>query len=407
MLEGLAVWALFIFLLRKIGMPWNLGTKLFAYVGGSCWLVFVWIGMISWSPMDMTGGAVVQSPHIQLRPESQDVIGQIEKIYVHPNQDVNKGDKLFTVDTEGFERELGLKKGEIKVYEEKLRGDEKDLEVKAALLQTSILEIEGAKEKIKNKILEVNLAKNNYNRIKRQSDALKGSVSEADLEDSLTTLNLRKGQVDDLRIELQKTEASRIKTEADLEKAYIKISETKQSIKKINDEVALLAWKIETATLKAPTDGFVTNFIVREGQFAGRIPRMYMYTNEKYVLLIINHQGIRNIKPGQYAEFATPVYPGKVFKGEVQAVVEATGESQGSLSTQEQSVAQTLAKNRRNKYHFVRIELDESEGYDIPLGSSGIGWVDAEKPHEALSFINVIRGIIIRMKAQIYYVYSL
>ena len=37
MLEGLAVWALFIYLLRLVGMPWNKGTKSFAYLGGIGW----------------------------------------------------------------------------------------------------------------------------------------------------------------------------------------------------------------------------------------------------------------------------------------------------------------------------------------------------------------------------------
>ena len=37
MIEGLAVWALFIYILRMIGMPWNKGTK------GVC--LFRWNGV--------------------------------------------------------------------------------------------------------------------------------------------------------------------------------------------------------------------------------------------------------------------------------------------------------------------------------------------------------------------------
>ena len=70
MLEGLAVWALFIYLLRLVGMPWNKATKSFAYLGGLGWLMFVWVGLINFTPMDLSGGSVVQSPHIQLRPDS-------------------------------------------------------------------------------------------------------------------------------------------------------------------------------------------------------------------------------------------------------------------------------------------------------------------------------------------------
>ena len=73
MLEGLAVWALFIYLLRLVGMPWNKATKSFAYLGGLGWLMFVWVGLINFTPMDLSGGSVVQSPHIQLRPDSTNV----------------------------------------------------------------------------------------------------------------------------------------------------------------------------------------------------------------------------------------------------------------------------------------------------------------------------------------------
>ena len=70
MLEGLAVWALFIYLLRLVGMPWNKFTQGFAYIGGGSWLLFVWAGLLNFTPMDLSGGSVVQSPHIQLRPAS-------------------------------------------------------------------------------------------------------------------------------------------------------------------------------------------------------------------------------------------------------------------------------------------------------------------------------------------------
>ncbi len=60
-----------------------------------------------------------------------------------------------------------------------------------------------------------------------------------------------------------------------------------------------------------------------------------------------------------------------------------------------------------NKHHFVRLKVLETEGYDIPVGSVGIGWISAEKPISFMGFLDVVRGIIIRMKAQIFYVWSM
>lgn len=90
MLEGLAVWAFLIYLLRLIGMPWNIYSKCFAYIGGSAWLLFVWVGLITYTPMDLSGGSLVQSPHIQLRPGSTQVTGNIKMLHVKPHPQVHK-----------------------------------------------------------------------------------------------------------------------------------------------------------------------------------------------------------------------------------------------------------------------------------------------------------------------------
>jgi hypothetical protein len=70
-------------------------------------------------------------------------------------------------------------------------------------------------------------------------------------------------------------------------------------------------------------------------------------------------------------------------------------------------VRQTTGQNLNNKHHFVRLKLIETEGYDIPVGSVGLAWVSGAKPIAFLGFLDVIRGIIIRMKSQIYYFYSM
>lgn len=407
MFEGLAVWALFIYVLRKLGMPWNLGTQIFTFGGGGAWLVFVWVGMIAWAPMDMTGGALVQSPHVQLRPVSPDVVGEMTKLNVSPNDKVKKGDVVFEIDDTQFQNKLSQSKNEHLVSIENLKTSLQNLDITKKLFDTSLLEIENLKSQISNKKLEINFADKNYERLVIQNKAVKGTVAEADLDYALTTLNVKQGELTNLEINLEKAKVNVEKANVDIEKAEIAVTQSKQNIENLTKSIELLEWKIEAARVKAPSDGFVTNFVVREGQFIGRVPRMYMYTEEKYVLLVINHQGLRNIKPGQYSEFSTPIYPGKVFKGKVHSVIEATGEAQGSINTREDNVIRTVAGKRKGRFHFVRVELEEPEGYDIPLGSYGIGWVSAEKPHEALGFLDVIRGIIIRIKAQIFFVYSL
>ena len=164
MIEGLALWALIIFLLVKVGMPWNKITKTFSVVGGVLWLLFVWIGLISWSPMDMTGGSVVQSPHIQLRPVSSDITGEIKIMHVNPNQKIKKGDSIYTLDTTQLDNKLKIIENKIKSAEGDLMISHKNLEISKKLLINSELTIKSVHSEIKNKKTDIAYFTKNHNK---------------------------------------------------------------------------------------------------------------------------------------------------------------------------------------------------------------------------------------------------
>ncbi|PMM06542.1 hypothetical protein BCT61_14940 [Vibrio breoganii] len=71
------------------------------------------------------------------------------------------------------------------------------------------------------------------------------------------------------------------------------------------------------------------------------------------------------------------------------------------------NVRTTTGKNVNNKHHFVRLKIHESERYDIPVGSVGLAWISGDKSASFMNFLDAIRGIIIRMKSQIYFLYSM
>ncbi len=406
MLEGLALWALIIFLLVKMGMPWNKMTQIGSVVGGTFWLVFVWIGMISWSPMDITGGSVVQSPHIQLKPVSNDIKGEMTELYVKPNQKVTKGQKIYSLDTTVFENQLEKVNNQIIIAKGRIEIAENNLMIANTLKSNAELAIKSTESEIVNKETDVNFFERKYKRLLEQNSNAKGTVSEFDLDEAFSKLTYKREELNSLSIKKVAKIAEEQQASVNVRKEELNIAEKINDINTYKNDKSLLKWKIENSTIYAPEDGFLTNFIAREGQFIGQVPRIHMYTEEKYILVRINHQGLRNIKSGQYSEFATSVYPGHIFQAEVEAVVEATGEAQGSLLGFDNSVRTTTIKNANNKHHFVRIKILEDGDYDIPLGSSGIAWISAEKPSTHLAFLDVIRGIIIRLKSQIFYVYN-
>ncbi len=407
MLEGLAVWALFIYLLRLVGMPWNKYTKSFAYLGGTGWLLFVWVGLINYTPMDLSGGSVVQSPHIQLRPDSSNVTGKADEIYIKPNQTITKGQPIYKIDDTSYVIAKEQAEVDLNAANVALESAIQEVSIAQANHQSLLKGLKSEQAKIASAEADLVLQKKTLKRYRDQNTVVKHTITESDIDSQTTKVELARLDVETLKSQYETKLVDVEKAKLSIDKAKSAVASKQAQIEKSRNALERAQWDLDSTTVTAPTDGFVTNFILREGQRVSMMPRINMYTNEKYVLMRVNHQAIRNIKVGQAAEFASAVYPGKIFSAEVEGIVEATGESQGNLLGMDDSVRSTTGKNLKNKHHFVRLKIEEPEGFDIPVGSVGLAWVSAEKPIGFLGFLDVIRGIIIRMKSQLYYFYSI
>ncbi|MGF1728148.1 HlyD family secretion protein [Photobacterium kasasachensis] len=407
MLEGLAVWSLFIYLLRMVGMPWNKFTKAFSYLGGAGWLLFVWVGLITFAPMDMSGGSLVQSPHIQLRPASTKIKGHVDEIYVRPNEKVSEGQLIYSLDDEPYQIALDKAESLLNSAKVSLSIAREDVLIAHESYSAALKDIEISKNQLIATQEDLKLKQTTLRRYLEQNKVVKHTITETQLDEQRTAVQMAIAQEVTLQSQLEKARLSANKAQLALEKSELTVSSRQVDVESEMENVAQAQWNLEQTKVYAPADGYLTNFIMREGQYVGLMPRIQMYTNEKYVLMRVNHQAIRNVKVGQRAEFTSAVYPGKVFNAEVEGIIEATGEAQGSLLARDDNIRQTTGQNAMNKHHFVRLKLDEHDGYDIPVGSVGLAWISAEKPIPFLAFLDVIRGIIIRMKSQIFFIWSM
>lgn len=407
MLEGLAIWALFIYLLRLVGMPWNKGTKAFAYLGGTSWLLFVWVGLINYTPMDLSGGSVVQSPHIQLRPDSTAVSGKTTKVHITPNQDVKEGQLIYEIDDTKYVIARDKAKIQLNSAQVALKTARQEVDIAKISYKSSLEDINSTEAKIESAKTDLVLQEKTLKRYLRQNSVVEHTITESDIDQQTATVDLAKHNLTTLKSELSKKKVDAENAKLNIQKAETNVTKKQTDVDTAISTLAQAEWDLKSTKVTAPTDGFVTNFILREGQRVSMMPRIQMYTEEKYVLMRVNHQAIRNIKVGQPAEFATAVYPGKIFSATVEGIVEATGEAQATLLGIDESVRTTTGKNLQNKHHFVRLKIEETEGYDIPVGSVGLAWVSGEKPISFMAFLDVIRGIIIRMKSQLYFFYSI
>ncbi|MBY5922834.1 HlyD family secretion protein [Ferrimonas balearica] len=407
MLEGLAVWALFIYLLRLVGMPWNTYTKGFAYLGGGGWLLFVWVGLLNYTPMDLSGGSVVQSPHIQLRPGSSQIQGQVSAIHIHPNQRVEKGQLVYELEDETYQIALSQERVNLDAKQVAQQSAQEAIAIAESEHQSALKEITITGKRIDAAEEDLNWKRATLRRFEEQNAAVAHTITESQLDEQRNAVAAAEAQLTALQAQQEKDIINAEQAKLAIRQRTLDADSAEVAVASARERLAQAQWNLDQTRVHAPADGYVTNFLLREGQLVARVPRLQMYTDEKYVLMRVNHQAIRNVKVGQQAEFASPVYPGKIFQAEVEGIVEATGEAQGRLVALEDNVRQTTGANVQNKHHFVRLKLMEPEGYDIPVGAVGLAWISGEKPISFLNFLDVIRGIVIRMKAQLYYFYSI
>ncbi|MBW3696021.1 biotin/lipoyl-binding protein [Vibrio sp. T187] len=266
------------------------------------------------------------------------LLGQeVEQVFVDHNQIVKKGDLIYTLRTEDTESQM--------------HGLQAQKEAAQAEILALVHQIENDKK---------NLARLNK------------------LEDFA-----QEYQRDDLRTRIESTEA--------------KIAAVNAQILNIEAQMATANWQNERREIRAPFDGQLSITNIVNGT---RIGNMHLYdTSKKFVEMRIADQTYRGIEVGQFAEFYVDAYPGEIFRGRVHSLTAGTGEARVSVMNGSQHVRQHVGNNTGSHGRTIVIEFEEPEGYNVPIGATGSGWVSANKPHPALGFMDIIGAATVRLKA--------
>lgn len=85
---------------------------------------------------------------------------------------------------------------------------------------------------------------------------------------------------------------------------------------------------LQYTTVRAPSDGYAIGLSLRPGQRVAQFPvrgwMTYVETSGTRVAVAINQCGLRHVKPGQRAEVALQLYPGRTFPATVKSIAYIT-----------------------------------------------------------------------------------
>jgi len=273
------------------------------------------------------------------------VWGLVTEIYIKENQLVKKGEKLLQIDPRPF------------IYARNKA--QADLHLAQLAYENNKLTIQIAEQKLKRSQLILSLKQQYLERYEKLQ--IQGDLPKLTLIDIRTKMH---------------------EQGADVLAALQALKIAKQNLENNNILAAKAAldeavYQYENSTLRAPQDGYITNFNVRQGQYVNKGEGLFalVETAQWWIECRYRETAIRLIKPGDKAKITLDMYPGKKFHGHVISIgwginrIQTGGIKESTLPYLEATEDWIQIAQR----FPVRIVIDDvSADYPLRIGASAV-----------------------------------
>ncbi|MET4020342.1 HlyD family secretion protein [Bradyrhizobium sp. S3.2.12] len=301
------------------------------------------------------------------------VKGRVVEVAVKPNVALKKGDPLFRIDPAPYQFVVEQKQAALAEAEQGVK------QLKASLDQASA----GA-EKAK---AQLSLAQANYDRQHQLFQAR--DIAQAALDTAQRNLEAAKQTVEGAAAAQQR---ARLAFTSD-------VGGVNTTVARLSADLRDAQYDLDQTTVVAPTDGYVTQLFLRPGMIAASAPAMvFIHSDDRTFSASFPQTVVQRLRPGAEAEIAFDAIPGRVFRGTVEALIDAVsqGQLQASgtlLNPEDRAKSQGLAS--------VNIDIvDDLSSYQLPAGTTA--QVAVYSDHWAP--VAAIRRILLRMKSWLNYV---
>jgi len=178
------------------------------------------------------------------------------------------------------------------------------------------------------------------------------------------------------------------------------VQQRQADVDKLKGQLEGAKWNLEKTVQTAPSDGYVTNLGLMKGARVTSLPlspvMAFIDTSETVVGVEIPQIYTRYIEPGQEVEVTFKLFPGRVFAGKVESVLQATSAGQVLVSGTAVTPRQITAAP-----FVVRVKLDDAKlAASLPAGTAG----DAAIFTPRVKAAHIIRKVILRQIAILNYV---
>ena len=320
-------------------------------------------------------------------PVNTRVNGLVTEVAIEPNRPIKKGDVMFKIDPTPYALEVQAIEAQIAQLKVQL--------ITAAANQRSLAEqLKAATGKKDATNAKLALTRQRLKQYQELSEA--GAGNRFDYEEA---------QADEVNLEAEV--ASATASEAQIrEKLSAKtpegdpdeVANVKAQILRAEAQLGDAKWQLDQTVYRAPADGTVVSLALRPGAMAvplPMIPAMTFVENEQWIMAMFQQNEVRKIKPGQEAEIALKMIPGRIIKCKVDSIMWAT--AQGQLPIGGASTSAGIAPIPP-KYLAVRLLVDDKDkAVFLASGAHGAGAVYTDH----LTFLHLLRKVMVRVSTKL------
>ncbi len=373
------VWLIFI---KFKWLPWNTVSQVIVItlpvIGIAMLILFLNIVAPSSADVRVINYVVSINPRVN---------GLVVDVPIEPNRPIRKGEVMFRIDPTPFELEVNAINAQLAQLDAQLV----TANANQRGLGQQLLNARGTKDSVASQLKLARMRETQLRELART-----GAGSQFDYEQAQNdVINLEAQLAASTASESQIREKLAARTTAGEQD---EIANVKAQIARAQAQLADAQWRLDQSTYRAPANGTVISLALRPGAMAVPLPMtpaMTFVEDEQWVMAIFNQNEVRKIKPGQEAEIALKMYPGRIIKCKVDSIMWAT--AQGQLPIGGVNTASGVAPIPKNSL-AVRLLTDRGDKeLFLASGALGVGavYTDSGAP------IHIIRKVIIRVGAKL------
>ena len=333
---------------KKINKPWVKYIVLITTVV-ACALGFY--GYVKYTESyPSTEDAYVNAHTIRI---SAQVTGKLDQLYVQNNEQVKKGQLLFTIEPQSFEYELQKAQADLMLSEQEIQAIKDDIHLQEAKLKQAQAQQFVAEQKNKRiaKLVKQGMAS------QEEGDEVKGNleVTKANVNAALASISQEQKQ-----LVLQQSKIASAK--AQVSTAKLNLGYTK---------------------IYAPASGFIANFSLRKGALITQNQNLFVLVSNENYWIDANYKETQmiNMRVGQSADITLDMHPNITLKGKIQSISKGSG-SVFSLLPPENASGNWVKVVQRFPVKIIINNEDLSKVPQLRVGASATVSVDTVKNRE-------------------------